>query len=643
MLVNEDDLKCPICISLLVDPFVTPCGHAFCYSCVATHLKNSSTCPNCSASLTMAKLNPSFALSKIVNSVSKDKQHTESPFVSLKNTLSHVKHKLSVEEIDSLLKQLHEYKVEADREEKRNDLDLLLHFLQESRVEKAKRLEMLQKEIECLESDIHVVENSHQAVADGSMHRSKSVKSLESNAMTESNPPQDDTGDGKNRNGYSQNMYDTFAEHPGLKTYLKTQGDGDDVRSHPGGKQVEHHLAELCCKKRKRIASQFEDLQNVYLKLRSGRMGENHSSGNGQGTASISSDSKQGATVAHGDEGLQEFGKILGTLSQSNSLRVVAQIPRPPQVHPSSILSSVEYDRQGRLFATAGVSKRISIFDHTTMLESTGVMTHCPVVEMLTRSKLSCLSWNRFVASELASTDYEGVLNIWDSTTGDLVHEYEAHSKRIWSVDHCGADPAMLVTGSDDCHVKIWSTKSPSAIAQFNLKANVCAVKWHPNSPHQVAVGSADHSVYLYDLRKYDTYIRAFSGHKKAVSYVRWSGLEEIVSASTDSSLRLWNTAATSAEERIFRGHRNEKNFVGLGVRDNFFACGSETHEVYVYYKPLSKPITKAALPVDTSISSEVKDKPFISAVSWHPSKQELLAATSQGSVFVLCLQGNAM
>eukprot|EP00889_Picochlorum_renovo_P000395 jgi/Picre1/27425/NNA_000392.t1 len=81
--------------------------------------------------------------------------------------MSHVKHKLSVEELDSLLKQLHEYKVEADREEKRNDLDLLLHFLQESRVEKAKRLEMLQKEIECLESDIHVVENSHQAVADG--------------------------------------------------------------------------------------------------------------------------------------------------------------------------------------------------------------------------------------------------------------------------------------------------------------------------------------------------------------------------------------------------------------------------------------------------------------------------------------------
>ncbi len=348
MLVNEDDLKCPICISLLVDPFVTPCGHAFCYSCVATHLKNASTCPNCSASLTMAKLNPSFALSKIVNSVSKETQHTESPYASLKNTFSHMKHKLTVEELDSLLKQLHEYKVEADREEKRNDLDLLLHFLQESRVEKAKRLEMLQKEIECLESDINLVENSHQAVSEGAMHRSKSVKSLESNAMTDGNPPQDDdAGDGENRNELSQNMYDTFAEHPGLKTYLKTQGDGDDM-SHRGGKQAPHQFAELCCKKRKRIASQFEDLQKVYLKLRSGRMGENQSSGNGQGTASMSSDSKQGATVTHGDEGLKEFGKILGTLSHSNTLRVVAQIPRPPQVHPSSILSSVEYDRQGR-------------------------------------------------------------------------------------------------------------------------------------------------------------------------------------------------------------------------------------------------------------------------------------------------------
>lgn len=36
---------------------------------------------------------------------------------------------------------------------------------------------------------------------------------------------------------------------------------------------------------------------------------------------------------------------------------------------------------------------------------------------------------------------------------------------------------------------------------------------------------------------------------------------------------------------RTFRGHTNEKNFVGLTVNSEYLACGSETNEVYVYHK----------------------------------------------------------
>ena len=34
----DDLLTCSICISTFVDPFVTPCGHSFCYSCINQHL-----------------------------------------------------------------------------------------------------------------------------------------------------------------------------------------------------------------------------------------------------------------------------------------------------------------------------------------------------------------------------------------------------------------------------------------------------------------------------------------------------------------------------------------------------------------------------------------------------------------------------
>lgn len=60
-----DDLSCPICISLLRDPFVTSCGHTFCCSCLTAHLEERSTCPSCGQYLIKDHIYPNFLLSKV--------------------------------------------------------------------------------------------------------------------------------------------------------------------------------------------------------------------------------------------------------------------------------------------------------------------------------------------------------------------------------------------------------------------------------------------------------------------------------------------------------------------------------------------------------------------------------------------------
>jgi len=50
---------------------------------------------------------------------------------------------------------------------------------------------------------------------------------------------------------------------------------------------------------------------------------------------------------------------------------------------------------------------------------------HYPVVEMTTRSKLSCLSWNNFAKNHIASSDYEGIVTVWDVNTRQVI---------IWSI-----------------------------------------------------------------------------------------------------------------------------------------------------------------------------------------------------------------
>lgn len=54
-------------------------------------------------------------------------------------------------------------------------------------------------------------------------------------------------------------------------------------------------------------------------------------------------------------------------------------------------------------------------------------------------------------------------------------------------------------------------------------------------------VGSADHNIHYYDLRNISQPLHVFNGHKKAVSYVKFLSNNELASASTDSTLRLWD------------------------------------------------------------------------------------------------------
>ncbi len=48
----------------------------------------------------------------------------------------------------------------------------------------------------------------------------------------------------------------------------------------------------------------------------------------------------------------------------------------------------------------------------------------------------------------------QGVVALWDVATGQQLAEYEAHEKRIWTVDFCHADPMHFISGSDDGWVK---------------------------------------------------------------------------------------------------------------------------------------------------------------------------------------------
>lgn len=113
-----------------------------------------------------------------------------------------------------------------------------------------------------------------------------------------------------------------------------------------------------------------------------------------------------------------------------------------------------------------------------------------------------------------------------------------------------------MASGGDDSKVKLWSTTQRYSTCTIETKANVCSVKFHPTNSYHIAFGSADHHVHYYDLRKHTEPLHVFQGHRKAVSYVKFLSGHQLVTASTDCSLRLWSLKDLQTDcIRSFSGH----------------------------------------------------------------------------------------
>lgn len=162
----------------------------------------------------------------------------------------------------------------------------------------------------------------------------------------------------------------------------------------------------------------------------------------------------------------------------------------------SSIVSSIEFDRDEEFFAIGGVTKDIKVFDFSMMgldrySNLTSGMVHCPLRTMTCGHKISCLSWSPYIKSQIASADYEGLIDIWDASTGQKTISFEEHKRRAWSVDICHQNPNILASGSDDTTVKVWSLSSNKSLYTLEQKGNVCCAKFAPNNSNYLAVGSA--------------------------------------------------------------------------------------------------------------------------------------------------------
>ena len=613
--VISNDFICPICFNLIEEAYMTKCGHTFCHSCLKRSLEVNNKCIKCNKVLIKKdEIYPNFLLNDLIQKqkrkfnemlLTSKQSKTDSRVLELQAFLAADESELNLSDLDHILRLLREKRRRIVQEGTLAHNQLLLEFLQDLRKEKQAILDKVHSELTVVETDINRVKECLQNDLKNQLLDSVVPDNTDEVVKKEQLVPKPSSGDA-NSAGESSTSTSKSAE----ETFRKW-----NVNS----KVYEGSLHRTLKKRRSCLRNHFNDLQECYFDTRSSQ-------------------------IAPGDEKdielLSDFSQKMKKFTQFSSIRAVASLSYASDIlNQSSIVSSIDFDKDCDHFAVAGVTKKIKVFDYESVVNNVVDGVNCPIVQMACNSKISCVSWSHYHKSWLASSDYEGSVTLWDAFSGQKQRLFQEHEKRCWSVDFNSVDPRLLASGSDDARVKLWSCNVQHSVACIEAKANVCCVQFNPHSAFHLAFGCADHFVHYYDIRNTKKSLSVFRGHKKAVSYAKFVDKHEIVSASTDSELRLWRLNTTPSV-RCFKGHTNDKNFVGLATSNDYIACGSENNSLYLYYKGLSKTLLTYKFNVVKSVLEkeqlDEESNEFVSAVAWRANSNIIAAANSQGTIKIL-------
>jgi hypothetical protein len=191
------------------------------------------------------------------------------------------------------------------------------------------------------------------------------------------------------------------------------QGSVSDDRSHKRIRLIFDlaHQDENVLSKSSRLMKNFKKLEAVYFSSRSCFIKRSGKESFNEGSSVDNLSVKEDSCKKSEKEWVNPFLESLYKYLSFSRLKVRAEVKHGDLLSSSNLVCSLGFDRDRELFATAGVNKKIQIFECSVVLNEERDI-HYPVVEMCNRSKLSCICWNSYMKSQIASSDFEGVVQV---------------------------------------------------------------------------------------------------------------------------------------------------------------------------------------------------------------------------------------
>lgn len=376
---KNSDLLCPVCFNLIEEAHMTKCGHTFCYNCIMKSIETLKRCPKCNTTITNEEMIfPNYLLNDLVKKhklrvnglealgMSRDSSgEFPGPADGLRDFVATESQNLTLPDVNVMLEVLTQRKQLLEAESCAAQNKLLLEFLKHLLQQKEEQKNQIVKEVTIINHDIEEVERILKEVHT----KCPTLEDVERAVASVSE------GDASAVSAMKKEMMDII-DNIGSATKKDEPSSSDTPGKHVG-------LSSLATRRR-RMHAHFDDFVQCYFSSRSKDLFL--SKEGDKSTKSV------GDTTA----GLDEFRENLVKFSRYNSLRLLATLNYSSDLfNNSTIVSSIEFDKDNEFFAIAGVTKRIKVFDYGAVIRST-VDLHYPCIEMVSNSKISCVSWNSY-------------------------------------------------------------------------------------------------------------------------------------------------------------------------------------------------------------------------------------------------------
>jgi WD repeat and SOF domain-containing protein 1 len=277
-----------------------------------------------------------------------------------------------------------------------------------------------------------------------------------------------------------------------------------------------------------------------------------------------------------------------------------------------------------RKLLSCGTDQTIKIYDPYTANES---KTSQPVATWLGKEAYTSISHHR-TAPSFAVSSSSGI-GIYDSTRPSappsMRLQWPTSTDTVTHVTLNQSETSILASCASDRSIVLYDLRTASPISKATLTLSCNSLAWNPMEAMNFAAASEDHNVYLFDMRSMNRALNVLKDHVAAVMDVHWSPTgEELVTASYDRSIRLWNRDKGHSRD-VYHTKRMQRVFSCVWTPDNSYVLsGSDDGNIRLWRSKASARqgvksyAERAKLEEDEALKKRYAHMPELKRISRH-------------------------